>query len=415
MDYSQVKKLSKTYEPKMIKFLSDMINISRQNNHEEQLILRIKNEMEKVGFDKITIDPMGNILGYIGTGQHLIALDAHIDTRHSSIDELWSHDPYQCGDDDQDGVINGLGGSGQEGGMASLVYAGKIIKDLNLDEDYTFVVVGSVKEGECDGLSWRYIIAEGNLRPEFVVLTEPTGGKIHLGHRGRMTIKVTTKGIHCQDSTSVSGDNAIYKMAEVLHDLRALNENLIDHSFLGKGNLTISQIFSTTPSNSSITDSCWIFIDRFLTVGENPENALNQIKNLPSVKAAQEDVEISSDTKSLYTKLIYPPEAYFSAWIIEEEHPIYLTLKDAYLGLFDEKPYAGKWTFPTNGAVIMGHYGIPCIGFGPGHKNQTNSFNERTWKSELADCAAMYASIPWTYTKKYANQMPKTTMNRTTE
>ena len=79
--------------------------------------------------------------------------------------------------------------------MASLVYAGKIIKDLNLEDDYTFLITGTVQEEDCDGLCWQYILKEGIIKPEVVVLTEPTGLKIHRGHRGRMEIKVTTRGI----------------------------------------------------------------------------------------------------------------------------------------------------------------------------------------------------------------------------
>jgi len=30
------------------------------------------------------------------------------------------------------------------------------------------------------------------------------------------------------------GDNAIYKMAPILNELKALNENLMDNDFLGK-------------------------------------------------------------------------------------------------------------------------------------------------------------------------------------
>ena len=64
----------------MTRFLRDMVAIPSESCDEKRVIHRIKEEMEKVGFDKVDIDPMGNILGYIGHGPHLIAMDAHIDT-----------------------------------------------------------------------------------------------------------------------------------------------------------------------------------------------------------------------------------------------------------------------------------------------------------------------------------------------
>jgi acetylornithine deacetylase/succinyl-diaminopimelate desuccinylase-like protein len=45
----------------------------------------------------------------------------------------------------------------------------------------------------------------------------------------------------------------------------------------------------------------------------------------------------------------------------------------------------------------MGRYGIPCVGFGPGHEDQAHAPNELTWKSELVQAAAMYAVIPQAY------------------
>jgi putative selenium metabolism hydrolase len=352
---------------------------------------------------------MGNIMGYIGHGKHLIAMDAHIDTVGIGSIENWKYDPYKGFEDDE--IIIGRGASDQTGGMVSMVYAGKIIKDLGLEDDYTLLVVGSVQEEDCDGLCWQYIIKEDKICPEFVVITEPTDGKIYRGHRGRMEIKVTTKGVSCHGSAPERGDNAVYKMAPILLELRALHENLKGDTFLGKGTLTVSEIFHTSPSRCAVADSCWISVDRRLTAGEDGELALQQIRNLPAVKAANATVEMYTYERPSYTGLVYPTDAYFPTWVIEEEHPICHTLVDAYEGLFHKKPGVDKWTFSTNGVSIMGRYGIPCIGFGPGHEDQAHAPNERTWKSELVNAAALYSMIPITYVKQYAAAMPEATKN----
>ncbi len=408
-DFAKILELAQKYEPEMTKFLRDMIAIPSESCQEEKVVLRIKEEMEKVGFDKVEIDPMGNILGYIGHGKHVIAMDAHIDTVGVGDRSLWKYDPYEGYEDDE--VIIGRGASDQEGGMASMVYAGKIIKDLGLEDDYTLVIVGSVQEEDCDGLCWQYIINEDKLRPEFVVSTEPTDGKIYRGHRGRMEIKVTTKGVSCHGSAPERGDNAIYKMAPILIELRALHENLKDHPFLGKGSLTVSEIFFTSPSRCAVADSCTISIDRRLTAGEDAEYALNQIRNLPGVKAAGAEVSMYTYERPSYTGLVYPTESYFPTWLIEEEHPLCSTLMDSYRELFKEEPVLDKWTFSTNGVSIMGRYGIPCIGFGPGHEAEAHFPNERTWKKELVKACALYAAIPQIYLGKYVDKMPTTTEN----
>lgn len=398
----QILELAQAYKADMSKFLRDMIAIPSESCDEEKVVLRIKEEMEKVGFDKVEIDPMGNVLGYVGHGKHIIAMDAHIDTVGVGDANLWNYNPYEGYEDEE--IILGRGASDQEGGMASMVYAGKIIKELGLEDDYTLVVVGSVQEEDCDGLCWQYIINEDKLKPEFVVSTEPTSCNIYRGQRGRMEIKVTTHGVSCHGSAPERGDNAIFKMAPILKDLEELNGRLMDNDFLGKGTLTVSEIFFSSPSRCAVADGCTISIDRRLTDGESWEYALEQIRNLPSVQAAKADVEMYTYERPAYTGLVYPTECYFPTWVLKEDHAACKTLVDGYKQLFKEEPLVDKWTFSTNGVSIMGRYGIPVVGFGPGHEDQAHAPNEKTWKSELVKCAAMYALIPSLYVNEHANK-----------
>lgn len=395
LDYGRVLARAESYKAEMSKFLREMVAIPGESGQEADRIARIKREMEIVGFDRIEIDPMGNILGYMGRGSRLVAMDAHIDTVGTGELALWECDPYTGYEDEE--IIAGRGACDQLGGMAALVYAGKIIKDLGLAGDYTLLVTGTVQEEDCDGLCWDYMISESKIRPEMVLLTEPTGGGIYLGQRGRMEIRVTTKGLSCHGSAPERGDNAIYKMAPILIELKALHENLGDHPFLGKGSLTVSEIFFSSPSRCAVADSCSISIDRRLTFGETAERAMGQIKNLPAVKASAASVEMYDYRRPSYTGLVYPADALFPAWLIEEDHPAARLLAEAYTGLFHQPPRVDKWTFSTNGVSIMGRHGIPCVGFGPGHEDQAHAPNEKTWKSELVRAAAVYAVVPALY------------------
>ena len=402
MDYrfisDQVIKCAEKYKEDMSTFLREIIAIPCESCNEEAKILRIKKEMEKVGFDKIEIDPMGNILGYIGKGSHLIAMDGHVDTVGVGDPNLWNYNPYE-GDEDEE-IILGRGASDQGGGIAAMVYAGKIIKDLDLEDDYTLLVACTVQEEDCDGLCWQYIIKEDNVKPEFVVITEPTGCNINRGHRGRMEIKISTTGLSCHGSAPERGENAIFKMAPILNELKDLDDKIIDNDFLGKGTLTVSEIFYSSPSRCAVPDGCSISIDRRLTYGETYESALEQIRTLPSVKKAKAKVEMYDYKKTSYTGLLYKTTSFFPTWLIPEEHEVCQTLVDTYQMLFKNDPIVDKWTFSTNGVSIMGRYDIPCIGFGPGREDEAHSTNEKTWKSEIVKSAAMYSLIPLIYLKK---------------
>ena len=390
--FQRIRELAKRYEPDMTRFLRDMIALPSESCGEREVVERIRREMEKVGFDEVTVDPMGNVLGTLGTGGRLVAFDAHVDTVGIGNRKNWTFDPYGGFEDGE--RIGGRGASDQEGGMASMVYGGKIMKDLGLLEGLRVVMVGSVQEEDCDGLCWQYLVREGGLRPEFVVSTEPTDGRIHRGQRGRMEIRVRTSGVSCHGSAPERGDNAIYKMAPILRELRALHENLQDDPFLGKGSLTVSEIFSSSPSRCAVADGCWISIDRRLTAGETKEGALRQIRNLPSVAEARAEVSLYTYERPSYTGLVYPTECFFPSWVLEEDHPVTRSMVEAFRGVLEREPVVDKWTFSTNGVAIMGLLGIPCIGFGPGHEDQAHAPDEVTWKSELVDCAGVYAALP---------------------
>ena len=398
LDFNKINALAEEYQPQMTAFLRDMIRIPSESCQEKEVVLRIKEEMEKVGFDKVEIDPMGNVLGYIGSGKTVIAMDAHIDTVGVGNKDNWKFDPYEGHEDDE--IIVGRGASDQEGGMASMVYAGKIIEDLDLKGDYTLVVVGTVQEEDCDGLCWQYIIKEFGLKPEFVVSTEPTDGGIYRGQRGRMEIKVDVKGISSHGSAPERGDNAIFKMGRILGELEGLHTRLTTDAFLGKGSLTVSEVFYTSPSRCAVADGCTISIDRRLTVGEDKELALQQIRDLPAAIDAKAEVSMYSYDKPSYTGLVYPTDCYFPSWVLPEEHAVTQASAETYRRLFDQPPRIDKWTFSTNGVSIMGLLGIPCIGFGPGKEAEAHAPNEKTWKADLVRCAAFYAALPLTYLEK---------------
>ena len=395
MDFEAIKKAAQSYEKEMTKFLRDLIAIPGESCGEECVIKRIEKEMNELGFDEVKIDGMGNILGYMGSGETLVAFDAHIDTVGLGEISNWKFDPYKGYENETE--IGGRGASDQLGGIVSSVYGAKIMKDLGLLSDkYRVLVTGTVQEEDCDGLCWQYIVNVDGIRPEFVVITEPTDGNIYRGQRGRMEIRVEVKGISCHGSAPERGDNAIYKMADIIQEVRALNDRLHHDPFLGKGTLAVSEIFYNSPSRCAVADMAAISIDRRLTDGETWEMALEEIRSLPSVKKYNAEVSMYKYDRPSWTDLTYPTECYFPTWVIPEDHPVTVAMIESYRGMFGE-PVVDKWTFSTNGVSVMGRFGIPCIGFGPGKEAQAHAPNEITWKADLVKCAAVYAALPTLY------------------
>jgi putative selenium metabolism hydrolase len=443
VDFNAIKKAAEGYKADMTDFLRRIVRNPGESSGEKAHADTIVAEMKKLGFDEAGIDKMGNAIGYMGSaasssGKTLIAFDGHIDTVGIGNKDNWKFDPYQGYENESE--IGGRGVSDQCGGVVSAVYGAKIMKDLGLLNDkYRVMVTGTVQEEDCDGLCWQYIIREEGIKPCFVVSTEPTDGGIYRGQRGRMEIRIDVKGVSCHGSAPERGDNAIYKMADILQDVRSLNNNgatestaikglvkMLDEKynsehwkdarFLGRGTVTASEIFFTSPSRCAVADSCAVSLDRRMTAGETWESCLDEIRNLPAVKKYGDDVKVSmyQYERPSYTGLKYPIECYFPTWVIPEDSPVTKALVASYKGLFGDarigtsgkpgdrqsRPLTDKWTFSTNGVAIMGRNNIPVIGFGPGAEAQAHAPNEITWKQDLVTCAAVYAALPSIYTEK---------------
>jgi putative selenium metabolism hydrolase len=393
IDTTRLAALAESYEADIVQFLRDLIAIPAESGHEGPVIQRIRQEMEKVGFDEILIDPMGNILGRIGSGEHVIMMDSHTDTVGVGDPKEWAWDPYRG--KVEDGYVYGRGSCDQRAGMACMVYAGKLIQELGLLGDYTLYVVGSVQEEDCDGLPWLYILKEDGIRPDCVVITEPSRLGIYRGHRGRMEIEVHLRGKSCHASAPERGDNPIYKMSRLVQEVEKLNTRLREDPFLGKGTIAVTEIRSLSPSLCAVPGACSIHLDRRLTAGETKESALAEVKALPGAEGAEIEI-LTYDTPS-YTGLKYPMEKYYPTWVLAESDPLAKAAVATYESLWHKPPVVDKWTFSTNGVATMGLMGVPTIGFGPGEEEVAHSVTERVPIRHLVEAAQFYAAFPLAY------------------
>ncbi len=389
--YKRINELAEKYRDYTAKNLSNLVKIKSLSMQEKEVQLELKRQMEEAGFDEVKIDGLGNVIGRIGNGKKVIAIDGHMDTVDMGNMDNWNFDPLSG--EIKDGYVFGRGSVDQEGGPASAVTAGRILKEMGFDRDMTLYVVGSVMEEDCDGLPWKYIVEEDKIRPDFAISTEPTNLNIYRGHRGRMEIRVTFKGISCHGSAPERGDNAIYKASRAALEIEKLNERLAYDEFLGKGTVTISEFKSGSPSLCAVSDYAHLHLDRRLTWGETKESAVKEVEDVVSQFGGKVEVLVYEETA--YTGLKYGMEKYFPTWKIPENHEVVQTGVKAFKGLFDKDPLVDKWTFSTNGVVMNGIYGIPMIGFGPGNEVMAHAPNEKVPVDDLVKASAFYAAFAY--------------------
>lgn len=391
--YNTINEFAKKYESYTAENLSKVIRQKSLSTQEEGVVNELKHQMEEAGFDEVRIDKLGNVIGRIGNGKKVIAIDGHIDTVDLGNLENWSFDPL--GGEIKDGFVHGRGSVDQKGGPVAAITACRILKEIGFPEDVTLLVTGTVMEEDCDGLCWKYLVEEEKIKPDVVIVTEPTNLNIYRGHRGRMEIEVEFFGVSSHGSAPERGKNAIYMASKAALEIEKLNERLLVDEFLGKGTVTVTEFKSSSPSLCAVSDYAKIHLDRRLTWGEDKELALSQVKEI--VKDFNAKVHLLEYKEKGFTGYEYGMEKYYPTWKLVENHPVIKKGAEVFSALFGQIPVVDKWTFSTNGVTINGYYGIPVIGFGPGNEVLAHAPDEKVPVEHLSKAAAFYAAFVLNY------------------
>jgi putative selenium metabolism hydrolase len=400
MDKSrEIRELAKKYRDYTAQNLSKMVQVKSYSSKEEDVCHLIVELCNEAGFDEVRIDGLGSVVGRVGYGKKTIAFDAHIDTVEVGDLSQWDFDPFSG--EIKDGLVMGRGSSDQKGGAASMITAGRMLKELGYDGEYSAYFTFTVMEEDCDGMCWKYLIEEEKFKPDLVVSTEPTSCRIYRGHRGRMEIVAKIKGVSSHGSAPERGVSAAYKASRAALAMEKLNEDLQpdEGNFLGKGTIVVSQIEVKGPSQCAVPDQAMLYLDRRLTWGEDKELAISQVKKYmaEAIGESEDAIEVVMPeyTKRGWKNTDYGQELYFPTWKIPEDHMIVQGGIDAYTALYQKKPVVDKWTFSTNCVATTGRHKIPAIGFGPGDENQAHAPNEINRVDDLEICAAFYTMLPY--------------------
>lgn len=372
--------------------IQKLIQIRSYSGEEKEIVEFIVSKMKEFGFDEAYHDSFGNAIGRIGNGPIKIMFDAHIDTVKVTETENWQHPPFAG--EIVDGKIYGRGAVDEKPAMAGYLIAGKVLKELFKDFPFTLYVVGSAMEEDVDGYPLYHIIQNEKIKPDFVLLGEPTDLKVYRGQRGRMEIKITTKGKSAHGAHNQKGINAIYKMQPIISEIEKLDKKLKPKAPLGKGSITVSNVTSKAPSLCSVSDFCEIHIDRRMTIGENKNSVIKELKEI--IKKVKSDAKVFIPTvESVSWKgTKFTQEAYFPTWVYDENHPLVNAAMKASKSAIG-KAKIGVWSFSTNGVATAGYFGIPSIGFAPGKEELSHSSREELILDDLLKATKFYSIFPF--------------------
>ena len=376
----------------LIGFLQDLVRTPSPSTQEGEVAQRLAEEMRRVGFADVTTDRIGNVIGRIGPGHGpKLLYNGHMDTVGVTDPGLWPRGPY--GAAIEEGVLYGLGACDMKGALTAMVYGVKALVDAGVELGGDLYVVGVVQEEPCEGFAMRVLVEEEGLRPDFVVLGEATNLQISRGQRGRIELKVTTRGRSCHASTPERGENAIYAAARLIFGVELLAPRLANDALLGRGSLSITQIESMAASRNAVPDRCAFYIDRRLTMGETEAKALAEIQSIIAREGAKAEVEVTEYRATSYTGHQCQSKEYYPAWVMAEDHPLVQAVARAVKQTLGYKPRIGKWDFSTDGVYTMGVAGIPTVGFGPGEERHLHTVDDQIRLADVVKAARVYAQL----------------------
>ncbi len=378
---------------RLIDFAQALVQRPSLSCQEEKVANRVEEEMKILGFDEVTLDDFGSVIGVVGGAEPgpTLLFDAHTDTVDVTGGVPWEKDPFSG--EVADGFLHGRGSVDMKGALAAMVHAAGGVDRTRIRG--RIVVSASSMEEVLEGVALQAVMAD--FPPDFVVIGEATDLNLARGGRGRAEIHLETIGVPTHSSAPHLGRNAVLDMLKVIGGVEGIGgvggvELPVD-PLMGPAILALTEISSAPyPANSVIPSICRATYDRRLLPGETEEAVLEPIKSL----AEAEDITLRATTGvgeyTAFTGNTLRKEKFFPAWLFPEDD-WFVTRAVQGLAISGLAPEVGAYRFCTNAAYSAGVAGVPTVGFGPAKESDAHMVDERLRLVDLEAATRGYEGI----------------------
>ncbi len=354
----------------MLEFFREIVAIPSTDSQIRNVGERVAEQMQKLGYDAVWWDQMGNLIGRIGSedADVILLYDSHLDTVGVGDPNEWDWDPFEG--KVEDGVLYARGACDEKASTPGMLYGLVIARDLGLlPQNLAAYYFGNIEEVNEGASANAFVMTEG-IRPDYVVIGEPTDMQLSRGQKGRAEYEITVKGKSAHAASAHLGDNALYRALPVIEAIKARQHDLPNDDFLGQGRITVTDCLVQAGSRNVVPGAVTVVVDRRLTAGEDAYAEAEALREL--LRDHDVEVEIPVDEEPSYTGFVFPLDKIYPAWVLPEDH----TFVQAGLQLAEALGWsmqAKKWDFSTNGVYWAGKASIPSIGFGPGEEQYAHT------------------------------------------
>jgi putative selenium metabolism hydrolase len=370
-----------------LELTSRLIAVPGMSGAEADVADEIEAAMRSAGFRDVWRDPLGSVVGIAGPegDAPVLLFDGHMDVVPAVGD--WTVDPFQplvSG-----GRLYGRGSTDMKAGLAAAI-AGVAAAAASGRLLGPVAVSATVLEETVEGVALARVLDD--IRPEAVVICEPSDLAVQVGQRGRAELVVTVSGTPAHAAYPERGKNPITLAASGLAALERLA--LPADPDLGLAILVATDVISQPwPSISLIPSGVQIRFDRRTLVGETREDVLGAIVGaLANVDAEAFDVSITATPLSAYTGVGIDAPRWLPAWRTDPGHWLALTASEAARRVTGAAR-TGVYDFCTNGSESAGARGMPTIGLGPGLAADAHTPDESVLVTQVRYAEKIYEQL----------------------
>ncbi|MFA4718623.1 M20 family metallopeptidase [Pyrococcus kukulkanii] len=325
------------------------------------------------------------VYGSIGKGKTL-HFNGHYDVVPPG--DGWRHNPFSPtieGD-----RIYGRGTTDMKGGISTALAALKYAVEHDMI-NYR-VEVALVPDEESGGMGTRYLVEEVGIRPDYVVIPEPTSHKlIGIGHKGfaRGVVKIIGKQGHA--SRPWKAINAFEKACEVVVDFlprywevlmgRKTEFPVEDENSAHPSIALGGYAESPTRKDNVIPGEFYFSFDRRIIPEENAMEVVKELERFLRESASKAGVSIEVDVKSLIEASATPLDSLI----------VKLTEKAVKNALGIEPTLmlnAGRYDL-----VYYRRFGVEGVAYGPGVRGQAHAIDEYTTIGEIESVLKAYIEL----------------------
>ena len=251
-----------------VEFLQRLIRSRGLPGQEGETARLVEAEMNRLGYDEVSTDEMGNVIGLIrGSGAApAVMFNTHLDHVDAGDERGWDHPPFAA--EIADGKVWGRGAVDIKGPMAAQVYGVGCLAAKS-ERPPGDVYVTAVVQEEIGGVGARHLAEE--LWVPLVVVGEPSSNTLRRGHRGRteLVLHVIGKSVHA--SVPDKAINPLETHARFVLALRDLDFR--EDPVLGPSSVGLTLLKTDQTSANVTPGEIWQTLDWRSVPGESGDDA----------------------------------------------------------------------------------------------------------------------------------------------